>query len=48
MVEHFERPEITYEACTPDVTVHFAWGTDIRGADALVALFQPDPESEWI
>ena len=51
MLEHFARPENTYEYCTPDLTVHFAsgkvWHSAAEAVDGLTPKNPADRETLW-
>jgi hypothetical protein len=38
--EHFTPPEFAMELCTPDFTVHWAWGGEIVGVAHVAAVLE--------
>lgn len=38
--EHFNPPEFAMELCTPDLTVHWAWGVETVGASQVAATLK--------
>ena len=39
-IEHFTNPDIFKDLCTPDFSVHFSWGEDIKGVDQVIAFLR--------
>lgn len=39
-IEHFSKPNIIKEMCTPDFKVHFSWGAEFKGIDEIMALLE--------
>jgi hypothetical protein len=40
VIEHFSNPDILKDLCTPDFSVHFSWGDDIKGVEQTIAMLK--------